>query len=121
MDKSVKCVICKHGETENGFTTVTLEKNDSTIVFKHVPAHVCDNCGEKYVDSEVTAELFIKAQSITGIFVVTSLDEARKRVESARQSDDYMSEKEYQIEMNTFWNKLEINIYKKGENGSNYN
>jgi hypothetical protein len=32
-----------------------------------------------------------------------------------------MSEKEYQIEMNTFWNKLEISIDKKGENGSNYN
>lgn len=60
----MKCLICKHGETEQGFTTVTLEKNGATIVFKHVPAHVCDNCGEKYVDDRVTAELLKKAQEI---------------------------------------------------------
>jgi YgiT-type zinc finger domain-containing protein len=60
----MKCVICKHGETQQGFTTVTLEKNDATIIFKHVPAHVCDNCGEKYVDGEVTAEVLKKAQEI---------------------------------------------------------
>lgn len=60
----MKCVICKHGETEQGFTTVTLEKNGATIIFKHVPAHVCDNCGEKYVDGEVTAEVLKKAQEI---------------------------------------------------------
>lgn len=64
MDKSMKCVICKHGETQQGFTTVTLEKNGATIIFKHVPAHVCDNCGEKYVDGEVTAEVLKKAQEI---------------------------------------------------------
>ncbi len=84
----MKCLICKHGETQLGDTTVTLEKNGSTIVFKHIPAHVCDNCGEKYVDSEVTAELLRKAQNIdkdAEIFVVTSLDEARNRVESARK------------------------------------
>ncbi|MDQ1298753.1 MAG: hypothetical protein QG558_1292 [Campylobacterota bacterium] len=60
----MKCVICKHGETQQGFTTVTLEKNGATIIFKHVPAHVCDNCGEKYVDGEVTAEVLKKAQEI---------------------------------------------------------
>lgn len=60
----MKCVICRHGETEQGFTTVTLEKNGATIVFKHVPAHVCDNCGEKYVEGNVTAELLKKAQEI---------------------------------------------------------
>ena len=36
----MKCLICKHGETEQGFTTVTLEKNGSTIVFKHVDGHI---------------------------------------------------------------------------------
>lgn len=60
----MKCVICKHGETQQGFTTVTLEKNGATIIFKHVPAHVCDNCGEKYVDGEVTTEVLKKAQEI---------------------------------------------------------
>lgn len=60
----MQCMICKHGETERGLTTVTLEKNDSTIVFKHVPALVCNNCGEKYIEDMVSAELLKKGQEI---------------------------------------------------------
>ncbi len=60
----MKCLICKYGETQQGFTTVTLEKNGSTIIFKHVPAHVCDNCGEQYVDSHISSELLKKGQEI---------------------------------------------------------
>ena len=57
-------MICKHGETKKGTTTVTLEKDNSTIVFKEVPAHICDNCGEKYVDGSVTKELLKRAREI---------------------------------------------------------
>jgi len=60
----MRCVICRHGETEKGLTTVTLEKNGSTIVFKHVPALICDNCGEKYIEDEVSASLLKNAQEI---------------------------------------------------------
>jgi hypothetical protein len=28
-----------------------------TLVVKDVPAQVCDNCGEEYVDADVTARL----------------------------------------------------------------
>ncbi len=60
----MQCVICKHGQTVNGVTTITLEKDFSTIVFKDVPAQICDNCGEKYVDSKTTKELLKKADEI---------------------------------------------------------
>jgi len=60
----MKCMICKHGETKQGTTTVTLEKGSSTIVFKEVPAQICDNCGEKYIDKATTKELLSKARSI---------------------------------------------------------
>ena len=60
----MKCTICKHGETVEGFTTVTFEKKGTTIVFKQVPALVCDNCGEKYINEGVTKELLTKAQEI---------------------------------------------------------
>lgn len=53
----MKCVICKNGETQPGKTTVTLERGGTTLVVKGVPARVCDNCGEAYVDEEVTREL----------------------------------------------------------------
>ena len=60
----MKCVICKYGETVKGTTTVTMEKGDSTIVFKSVPALICDNCGEKYIDSKTTKELLKKANEL---------------------------------------------------------
>ena len=60
----MKCMICKHGETKLGTTTVTLEKDGSTIVFKEVPANICDNCGEKYIDDSVAKELLKKARDI---------------------------------------------------------
>ena len=53
----MKCVICKHGETKQGKTTVTLERDTTTLVIKVVPAQVCTNCGEAYFDGHVTDSL----------------------------------------------------------------
>ncbi len=60
----MKCVICKHGETTKGSTTITLERGTSTIVFKDVPADICDNCGEKYVNDKITKDLLNKANEL---------------------------------------------------------
>ena len=60
----MKCVICKHGEVKPGKVSVTLERGEATIVFKDVPAKVCDNCGEKYIDEDVARELLAKAQEL---------------------------------------------------------
>ena len=60
----MKCVICKHGQTKEGTTTITLERGNSTIIFKDVPAQICDNCGEKYVDSKTTKDLLKKANEL---------------------------------------------------------
>ena len=38
----MECVICKQGKTGAGKVTVTLQRGDATIVFKKVPADVCD-------------------------------------------------------------------------------
>lgn len=57
----MKCVICKHGETADGFATVTLERDGLTFVVKKVPARVCQNCGEEYIDDAVAEELFATA------------------------------------------------------------
>jgi len=58
----MKCVICKQGETRPGKATVTLERNGTTLVIKGVPANVCANCGEEYVDEEITARLLDTAE-----------------------------------------------------------
>ena len=56
------CVICKNGETEPGTATVTLERDSATVVIKGVPARVCKNCGEEYVDEGITARLLKTAE-----------------------------------------------------------
>lgn len=58
----MKCVICKHGEMQPGVTTVTLSREKTTLVFKDVPAQICDNCGEEYVSEEITARLLAIAE-----------------------------------------------------------
>lgn len=58
------CVICKQAEVAPGFATVTLERGQLTLVFKRVPARVCPNCGEEYVDQGVAAQLLESAESL---------------------------------------------------------
>jgi YgiT-type zinc finger domain-containing protein len=58
----MKCLICKKGETHAGTTTVTFTRNETTLVFKEVPAGVCNNCGEAYVEETVSRELMELAE-----------------------------------------------------------
>lgn len=58
----MKCVICRQGVTSPGTGTVTLERGQTTVVFKKVPAEICSNCGEKYHDEDVTAKLLETAE-----------------------------------------------------------
>ena len=53
----MKCVICKHGETKVGIATLILERQKATLVFKGVPAQICEVCGEQYVDETTTGQL----------------------------------------------------------------
>ena len=57
------CVICKQAETQPGTATVTLERDGMTLVIKSVPARVCPNCGEEYVEESVAARLLSIAES----------------------------------------------------------
>lgn len=43
------CPICRCGHTRPGFASVTLERDSTTLLFKDVPAQVCDNCGEEFI------------------------------------------------------------------------
>ena len=50
----MKCVLCRHGETKSGKVTVTLQRGETTVIIKEVPAEVCENCGEYYLSDEIT-------------------------------------------------------------------
>ena len=58
----MKCVVCKIGSTQPGRTSVTIEREGTTLVFKAVPAEVCGNCGEAYVAEEVTRQILASAE-----------------------------------------------------------
>jgi len=49
------CVICKNGEMAPGFATVTLQRPGTVVIIKEVPADICQNCGEYYLD-EIAAQ-----------------------------------------------------------------
>ncbi|HOC30754.1 MAG TPA: type II toxin-antitoxin system MqsA family antitoxin, partial [Armatimonadota bacterium] len=58
----MKCIVCRQDRTEPGETTVTLERDDLTMVVRGVPARVCPNCGEAYVDDLVASGLLLMAE-----------------------------------------------------------
>ncbi len=56
------CVICKTGETRPGKVTVTLQRGETIVLIKEVPAEVCRNCGEYYLDEAVTRKVYAQAE-----------------------------------------------------------
>ena len=57
-----RCVVCKVGHMRLGETTVTFDRDDFTVVIRHVPAEVCDNCGDAQVSDEVAEQLMERAK-----------------------------------------------------------
>ncbi|GAB4486399.1 MAG: hypothetical protein OHK0019_00020 [Saprospiraceae bacterium] len=57
------CPICKTGELTLGHVTVTLERDGAIVLFKNVPAQVCNNCSSYFLDSDTTREVLKKAEN----------------------------------------------------------
>jgi YgiT-type zinc finger domain-containing protein len=56
------CPICKTGELLPGIATVTLERNESIVLLKKVPATVCNNCASYFLDGPTTRQVLQKAE-----------------------------------------------------------
>ncbi len=56
------CVLCRFGTTGSGIVTVTLQRGDTTIILKGVPADVCDNCGEYYLSEVIASQVLARAE-----------------------------------------------------------
>jgi YgiT-type zinc finger domain-containing protein len=68
-----RCLICKVGRLELGRTTVTLDDDqDLTVVIRHVPAEVCDCCGDAMVDEATARAVLTMAPRppTSGVFVL---------------------------------------------------
>ncbi len=55
-------------------------KNGATIVFLQVPALVCDNCGEEYVNGDISSSILIKAREIIASGVKVDIREYQQSV-----------------------------------------
>ena len=58
----MKCVSCKQSETQPGKVTVTLQRGETTVIIKGVPADVCKNCGEYYLSEDITGQVLARAE-----------------------------------------------------------
>jgi YgiT-type zinc finger domain-containing protein len=58
---TMRCVICKLGETHPGHVTVTPNHGEATAIFKGVPAEMCENCGEYYLSEQINGTLLATA------------------------------------------------------------
>jgi YgiT-type zinc finger domain-containing protein len=59
----MKCTICKTGETHHGVTTITLQRDNSMIVIRDVPAEICENCGEYYLSESTASRVYADADA----------------------------------------------------------
>ncbi len=58
----MKCIICKKDITCQATTVVTLERDCLIMLAKGVPAQICTNYGEAYIEENVTANLLKAAE-----------------------------------------------------------
>jgi YgiT-type zinc finger domain-containing protein len=65
------CPVCEVGEVHAGSTSVSLERKNYMLVINHVPARICQSCGENYIDDETRAHLLriAKTPAPTGVNV----------------------------------------------------
>ena len=57
MDKKMNdCTYCG-GTLTPGKTTFTVELGFGVVVIRHVPANLCDQCGEEWIDDAVAADV----------------------------------------------------------------
>jgi YgiT-type zinc finger domain-containing protein len=68
----MKCIVCKHGETEPGVTTTSVDRGGHVIVIRSIPAEVCSTCGEEYLSAEVMKALDAEVEQVerAGVEVV---------------------------------------------------
>lgn len=71
----MRCVVCRQGETRPGTATLVLERQGLTLVLKNMPAEVCENCGEEYVDEAAATSALASAERAAADGVMVEIRE----------------------------------------------
>ena len=56
MSNSTSCPLCR-GDLAGGTTTFTADFGQGLVVVRRVPAQVCSQCGEAWIDDEVAVRI----------------------------------------------------------------
>jgi YgiT-type zinc finger domain-containing protein len=56
------CTTCKNGVMRKGVASVTFDKDNVIIVFRGVPAQVCDVCGDYTIEGSIAKTLLKTAK-----------------------------------------------------------
>lgn len=48
----MKCLACKHNRFKKGATVLPIERGKAILLITDIPARVCSNCGEPYLEEE---------------------------------------------------------------------
>jgi len=59
------CLICRQADIADGLTSIHFERGELKMEVKAVPAQVCPNCGEAYVEAEIAAQLLMRAEEVS--------------------------------------------------------
>ena len=51
------CLVCKHKRFKKGTTILPVERGNAILLITDIPARVCENCGETYLDEETAQEV----------------------------------------------------------------
>jgi YgiT-type zinc finger domain-containing protein len=46
------CLACKHKRFKKGTAILPIERGKAILLITDIPARVCENCGESYLDEE---------------------------------------------------------------------
>lgn len=57
------CIVVTAYEPQPEQVTVSLQRGDTTVILKQVPADVCENCGEYYLSDTVTAQVLERTET----------------------------------------------------------
>ena len=74
----MNCLICRQAEIVEGFTSVTLEREEFRLLINHVPAYICPKCGEAIVDEDVAIRLLSVAEDVINEGIIEDVREYGK-------------------------------------------
>jgi YgiT-type zinc finger domain-containing protein len=71
----MNCIICRQAEIVDGFTTIPFERDELKLIVNAVPARICPNCSEAYLDEKVGIQLLRFAEEMSSMGVIEDVCE----------------------------------------------